>query len=30
VLRVGGDAELDDLMRMWREGKPYHPRRDLC
>ncbi len=28
VLPEGGDAELDDLMRKWREGKPYDPRKD--
>ena len=23
------DPELEELMRKWREGKPYHPRRDV-
>ena len=29
VLPDGSDAELDELMRKWRDGKPYDPRRDL-
>jgi DnaJ-class molecular chaperone len=29
VLPEGGDAELDELMRKWRDGKPYDPRRDM-
>jgi DnaJ-class molecular chaperone len=28
VLPEGGDAELEALMRKWRDGKPYDPRRD--
>ena len=28
MLPEGGDAELDQLMRRWREAKPYDPRRD--
>jgi DnaJ-class molecular chaperone len=24
-----GDAELDELMKKWRDGKPYDPRRDM-
>jgi DnaJ-class molecular chaperone len=29
VLPEGGDAELDELMRKWRDGKSYDPRRDM-
>jgi DnaJ-class molecular chaperone len=29
VLPEGGDAELDELMRQWRDKKPYDPRRDM-
>jgi DnaJ-class molecular chaperone len=29
VLPERGDAELDELMKKWREGKPYDPRRDM-
>ncbi|MGH6788571.1 MAG: DnaJ C-terminal domain-containing protein [Pseudolabrys sp.] len=29
VLPERGDAELKDLMRKWRESKPYDPRKDL-
>jgi DnaJ-class molecular chaperone len=29
VLPEGGDAELDELMRKWRDAKPYDPRRDM-
>jgi DnaJ-class molecular chaperone len=29
VLPEGHDSELEDLMRRWRDGKPYDPRRDL-
>jgi DnaJ-class molecular chaperone len=29
VLPERGDAELDDLMRRWRDNKPYDPRRDI-
>jgi DnaJ-class molecular chaperone len=29
VLPEGGDAELDELMRKWREHKPYDPRKDM-
>ncbi len=25
----GGDAELKELMRQWRDSKPYDPRKDL-
>ena len=28
VLPEGGDAELEELMRKWRENKPYDPRKD--
>ncbi len=27
MLPEGGDAELEELMRKWRERKPYDPRR---
>lgn len=30
VLPKDGDTELDDLMRHWRDAKPYDPRRDLA
>jgi DnaJ-class molecular chaperone len=29
VLPESGDAELDELMRQWRDKKPYDPRRDM-
>jgi DnaJ-class molecular chaperone len=29
VLPEGGDAELEELMRKWRETKPYDPRKDI-
>ena len=29
VLPERGDAELEELMRKWRDGKPYDPRKDL-
>jgi DnaJ-class molecular chaperone len=29
VLPERGDAELDELMKKWRDGKPYDPRRDM-
>ena len=29
VLPEGGDAELEALMRKWRESKPYDPRKDV-
>jgi DnaJ-class molecular chaperone len=29
VLPEGRDPQLDDLMRAWRDGKPYDPRKDL-
>jgi DnaJ-class molecular chaperone len=29
MLPEGGDAELEELMRKWREAKPYDPRRDI-
>lgn len=29
MLPEGKDEELDELMRKWREGKPYDPRKDL-
>jgi len=29
MLPERGDAELEALMRQWREGKPYDPRRDM-
>lgn len=29
VLPEGSDAELDELMKKWRDGKPYDPRRDM-
>jgi DnaJ-class molecular chaperone len=29
VLPEGNDEELDELMRKWRDGKPYDPRKDL-
>jgi hypothetical protein len=30
VLPEGGDKELDELMRKWRDKKPYDPRTDLA
>jgi DnaJ-class molecular chaperone len=30
VLPEGGDPQLDELMRAWRDGKPYDPRKDLA
>ena len=29
LLPEHGDAELEELMRKWRDGKPYDPRRDI-
>jgi hypothetical protein len=29
VLPEGGDAELEALMKKWRDGKPYDPRKDM-
>jgi DnaJ-class molecular chaperone len=29
VLPDGSDADLEELMRAWRDGKPYDPRRDM-
>jgi DnaJ-class molecular chaperone len=29
VLPERGDPELDELMKKWRDGKPYDPRRDM-
>ncbi len=29
VLPERGDAELEELMQKWRDGKPYDPRRDM-
>jgi DnaJ-class molecular chaperone len=29
MLPERGDAELDELMRRWRETKPYDPRKDM-
>lgn len=29
ALPEGSDAELEELMRKWRDGKPYDPRRDI-
>ena len=29
ALPEGGDSELEELMRKWRDGKPYDPRRDI-
>ena len=29
VLPEGGDKELEELMKKWREGKPYDPRKDM-
>ena len=29
VLPEGKDSELDELMRKWREAKPYDPRKDM-
>jgi len=29
MLPERGDAELDELMRRWCEGKPYDPRKDI-
>jgi len=29
VLPEAGDPELDELMKKWRDGKPYDPRRDV-
>jgi hypothetical protein len=25
----GGDADLEELMKRWRDQKPYDPRRDI-
>jgi DnaJ-class molecular chaperone len=29
VLPEGGDKELDELMRQWRDAKPYDPRKKI-
>lgn len=29
VLPEGGDADLEELMKRWRDSKPYDPRRDM-
>ena len=29
MLPEGGDAELEELMKKWRDGRPYDPRRDM-
>ena len=29
VLPEGSDSDLDELMKKWRDGKPYDPRRDM-
>jgi hypothetical protein len=29
MLPEGSDDEFEELMRKWREGKPYDPRKDL-
>jgi len=29
VLPEGSDADLEELMRRWREAKPYDPRKDM-
>ena len=29
VLPEGGDADLDELMKKWRDGKPYDPRKGM-
>jgi hypothetical protein len=29
MLPEQGDAELDELMKKWRETKPYDPRRNM-
>jgi DnaJ-class molecular chaperone len=29
VLPEGGDAELEELMKKWRDGKPYDPRKGM-
>ena len=29
VLPEGGDADLEELMKRWRDQKPYDPRRDI-
>ena len=30
VLPEGKDARLEELMRQWREQKPYDPRKDMA
>ncbi len=30
VLPEGHDHDLDELMRKWREAKPYDPRKDMA
>ncbi len=30
MLPEGGDAELEELMRKWREKKPYDPRKGMA
>jgi DnaJ-class molecular chaperone len=27
---AGADAEFDELIRQWRNGKPYNPRKDIA
>ena len=29
MLPDGNDAELEELMKKWRDGQPYDPRSDL-
>ena len=29
MLPEKGDADLDELMKKWRDGKPYDPRREM-
>jgi DnaJ-class molecular chaperone len=29
VLPESGDADLEELMKKWRDDKPYDPRRDM-
>jgi hypothetical protein len=30
VLPEGRDSDLDELMRKWRDAKPYDPRKDMA
>ena len=30
VLPEGSDAELEELMKKWRDGKPYDPRKGMA